>query len=168
VRALLEREPQLWFSVSATDRAPRPGELDGRDYHFMTREEFDHTRDTGGFLEWFEVYGDLKGTPRAPVEEHLAVGDDVLIEVDVHGALAIRDAFPDAFVVFIRAPSRDAQRERLRRRDPDAPPEVLARRLEEADAEERLTDHFDATVINDDLEHAVDEVQALLNQPRRT
>jgi guanylate kinase len=166
VRALLARETQIWFSVSATDRAPRPGEGDGRDYHFITREEFERTRDEGGFLEWFEVYGDLKGTPRAPIEEHLAAGDDVLIEVNVNGALAIRDAFP-AFVVFIRAPSRDAQRERLRRRDPDAPPEVLARRLEEADAEERLADHFDATVVNDDLERAVDEVQALLDQQRR-
>jgi guanylate kinase len=167
VRALLEREPHLWFSVSATDRARRPGEVDGRDYHFTTRDEFERTRDEGGFLEWFEVYGDLKGTPRAPIEEHLAAGDDVLIEVNVQGAIAIRDAFPDVFVVFIRAPSRDEQRERLRRRDPDAPPEVLARRLEEADAEERLADRFDATVVNADLEAAVDEVQALLDQQRR-
>ncbi len=166
MRALLEREPDLWFSVSATDRAPRPGEVNGRDYHFITRDDFERTRDHGGFLESFDVYGDLKGTPRAPVEEHLAAGDDVLIEVDVQGALAIRDAFPDAFVVFIRAPSRDAQRERLRRRDPDAPPEVVARRLEEADAEERLADRFDATVVNADLEHTVDEVQALLDRQR--
>jgi guanylate kinase len=168
VRALLEREPQLWFSVSATDRRPRPGEVDGRDYHFITREEFERTRDDGGFLEWFDVYGDLKGTPRAPIEEHLAAGDDVLIEVDVHGALAIRDALPNAYVVFIGAPSRDAQRARLRRRDPDAPPDVLARRLEEADTEERQADRFDATVVNDDLERAVDEVQALLDQQRRS
>jgi guanylate kinase len=167
VRALLEREPHLWFSVSATDRAPRAGEVDGRDYRFLTRDEFQRTRDDGGFLEWFEVYGDLKGTPRAPIEEHLAAGDDVLIEVNGQGAVAIRDPFPDAFVVFIRAPSRDAQRERLRRRDPDAPPEVLARRLDEADAEERLADRFDATVVNDDLDRAVDEVQALLDQQRR-
>jgi guanylate kinase len=167
VRALLEREPDLWFSVSATDRAPRPGEVDGRDYRFLTRDEFERTRDEGGFLESFDVYGDLKGTPRTPIEEHLAAGDDVLIEVNVQGALAIRDTFPDAFVVFIRAPSRDEQQARLGRRDPDAPPDVLARRLEEADTEERLADRFDATVVNADLDRTVDEVQALLDQQRR-
>jgi guanylate kinase len=167
VRELLAREPALWYSVSATDRAPRPGEVDGRDYRFVSRDEFERLRDHDGFLEWFEVYGDLKGTPRAPVDEHLAAGDDVLLECDVQGALAVRAALPDAFVVFIRAPSRAVQRERLHHRDPDAAPDVLERRLDEADAEEQRAPRFDAVVVNDDLTHAVDEVVDLLHRQRQ-
>ncbi len=119
--------------MSATDRPPRTGEVEGVDYRFLSTEEFARLRDEGGFLEWFEVYGDLKGTPRAPVEEHVAAGDDVLIEVDVQGALAIRRTLPDAVLVFVRPPSREVQRERLRARDPDADPADLERRLAAAD-----------------------------------
>jgi guanylate kinase len=113
------------------------------------------------------VYGDLKGTPRAPIEEHLAAGDDVLVECDVQGAFAIREQLPDAYVVFVRAPNRGEQRARLRRRDPDASPETIQRRLEEADAEERLADRFDAVVVNDDLATAVDEVVRRFEARRR-
>ena len=165
-RELLRREPDLWFSVSATDRPPRPGEVDGRDYHFMTRPQFEALRDAAGFLEWFEVYGDLKGTPRAPVEEHLAAGDDVLIECDVQGARAIRQALPNAYVVFVRAPSRAQQRARLAQRDPSATRESIERRLEEADVEEQAANDFDAIVVNDDPARAVDEVVALLEARR--
>jgi guanylate kinase len=167
LRALLEREPQLWFSVSATDRPQRPGEVDGRDYRFVTKEEFRRLRDDGGFLEWFDVYGDMKGTPRSPVEKHLANGDDVLLEVDVQGALAVRDVFPDALLVFLRPPSRDVQRERLLDRDPDADPQDLERRLAEADAEEARAAEFDAVVVNDDLEQAVAEIQRIVDARRR-
>jgi guanylate kinase len=153
--------------VSATDRPRRPDEVDGRDYRFLSRAEFEALRDAGGFLEWFEVYGDLKGTPRGPIEEHLAAGDDVLVEADVQGALAIREQLPDAYVVFVRAPSRADQRERLRRRDPGATPAALERRLEEADAEERLADRFDAVVVNDDLATAVDDVVRRFEARRR-
>ena len=166
MREILTREHNLWFSVSATDRPPRPGEVDGRDYRFVSRDEFERIRDEGGFLEWFEVYGDLKGTPRVPVEEHLAAGDDVLIECDVQGALAIRAAFPRAFVVFVRAPSRTVQRDRLLGRDPHADPEVLERRLDEADTEEQLAAEFDAVVVNDDLDRAVHEILTLLERER--
>ena len=166
MRELLAREPALWFSVSATDRPPRPGEVDGRDYRFVSREEFERTRDQDGFLEWFEVYGDLKGTPRAPIEQHLAAGDDVLIECDVQGARAIREALPTAFVVFVRAPSRAVQRDRLVGRDPDAAPDALERRLDEAATEEQLAARFDAVVVNDDLDRAVDDVAALLERER--
>ena len=162
---MLRREPQLWFSVSVTNRARRRDEVDGRDYRFLSTAEFERLRDEGGLLESFEVYGDLKGTPRAPIEEHLAAGDDVLVEVDVHGALAIRDQLPDAFVVFVKAPSRAAQRERLEHRDAGTTPEA---RLAEAEAEERLAGRFDAVVVNDDLERAVDEVVALLDARRRS
>jgi guanylate kinase len=150
--------------VSATDRPPRPGEVEGRDYRFLSTEEFERLRDGGGFLEWFEVYGDLKGTPRAPIEEHLAAGDDVLVEVDVQGALAVQQQLPEAFTVFVRAPSRVVQRARLQERDAGATPDE--RRLEQAEAEERLADRFDAVVVNDDLARAVDEVVALLHARR--
>ena len=166
VRRLLERRPDLWFSVSATDRSPRPGEEHGRDYEFVSSDEFERIRDAGGFLEWFEVFGDLKGTPRAPIEEHLAAGDDVLIEVDVNGALAIRDAFPDVLLVFVKPPSREVQRRRLLERDPNADTDELERRLAEADAEEALGATFDVQVINDDLDRVVDEIEALLDARR--
>jgi guanylate kinase len=163
VRALRDRRPDLWWSVSATDRAPRAGEIDGVDYRFLTHEEFCRLRDEGGFLEWFEVYGDLKGTPRAPVEERLAAGEHVLIEVDVQGALAIRAALPDATLVFIKPPSREVQRERLRARDPHADPADLERRLAAAEAEEAHEPEFDEVVVNDDLDRAVDRIVALLD-----
>ena len=145
-----------------TNRAPRPGEVEGRDYHFISTEEFDALRDAGGLLESFEVYGDLKGTPRAPIEEHLAAGDDVLVEVDVNGARAIREALPDAFIVFVRPPSRAAQTARLRARDPGASDATLARRLAEAAAEEAQAGGFDAVVVNDEAARAVGELEALL------
>jgi guanylate kinase len=165
VRRLLSRDPRLWFSVSATTRSRRADEVDGRDYLFLDREEFERLRDAGGFLEWFDVYGDLKGTPRAPVEEHLAAGGDVLLEVDVQGALAVRQAYPDAVLVFVKAPSRDEQRRRLVERGEDDP-EAIERRLARADAEEALADRFDAVVVNDDPDRVADEVAAILRAHR--
>ena len=166
VRGLLERDPNLWFSVSMNTREPRPSERQGVDYWFVDRAEFERIRDEGGFLEWFAVYDDLKGTPRAPVDEHLAAGDDVLLELDVQGARAVKAAHPDALLVFVRPPSREEQRERLFARDPDADAETLERRLDEAEAVERAASDFDAVVVNDVLSRAVDEVAAIL-QARR-
>ena len=153
--------------MSATDRARRPDEVDGRDYHFVSRDAFEALRDRGGFLEWFEVYGDLKGTPRAAIEEHLAAGDDVLVEVDVQGALAIREQLPDAFIVFVKAPSRSEQRQRLLDRGAAADPASLERRLDETAAEEHLADRFDAVVVNDDIDRAVDTILELRETRRR-
>lgn len=133
----------------------------------MSSEEFRQIRDAGGFLEFFDVYGDLKGTPRVPVEEHLARGDDVLLEVDVQGAMAVREIFPDALLVFVRPPSREVQRRRLLERDPAEDPTVLERRLAEADAEEARAGLFDAVVVNDDLGRAVLELQELVRDRRR-
>ena len=103
-------------------REPRPGERQGVEYWFVDRAEFERTRDEGGFLEWFEVYDDLKGTPRAPVDQHLAAGDDVLLELDVQGARAVKAAYPDAVLVFVKPPSREEQRARLFARDPRPTP----------------------------------------------
>jgi guanylate kinase len=166
-KELLRRDPRLAWSVSATTRDPRPGEVDGVDYRFLTPGDFVALRDAGGFLESFEVFGQWKGTPRAPVEERLASGHDVLLEIDVQGAMAVREEIPEALLVFVRAPSREVQRERIVARGADDE-EQLARRLAGAEAEEALADRFDAVVVNDDLDTAVDEVAAILSRRRRT
>ena len=114
MRGLRASDPGLRWSVSWTTRAKRAGEVEGADYHFVTRAEFERLRDAGGFLEWFEVYGDLKGTPLQYVVDELEAGHDVMVEVDVQGALAVKQALPEALLVFVRAPSREEQRRRLR------------------------------------------------------
>ncbi len=151
----------MWLSLSTTTRSPRPGEVNGRDYQFVDRAEFERIRDAGGFLESFEVYGELKGTPRAPIEEHLAAGVDVLLELDVQGALAVRSEFPEALLIFVSAPSRSSLRARLVSRGQDDPDQIT-RRLAEADGEEAHVGEFDAVVVNDDLVRAVAEVADIL------
>jgi guanylate kinase len=170
IRRLLERRPDVRYSVSMTTRAPRPSEVDGKDYFFVTRDDFVDLRDAGGFLEWFEVYGDLKGTPRAAVEAELAAGHDVLLEVDVQGAMAVKEQFPDALLIFVKPPSREVQRQRFldrHRDDPAFDPADLERRLAKADAEEALASRFDEVVVNDDLDRAVAQVAAILDARRR-
>jgi guanylate kinase len=164
-KLLLEQDPKLHWSVSATTRDPRPGEVDGVDYRFLSRQQFEALRDAGGFLEWFDVYGQLKGTPREQVERRLAAGEDVLMEVDVQGAMAIREQIPDALLVFLAAPSREVQRARLLERGADDD-EQMARRIAQAEAEEGFADRFDAVVVNDDADTAVSEVAAILNALR--
>jgi guanylate kinase len=166
VRRLLELDPSIWVSVSATTRSPRAGEVDGREYWFLDPDEFQRRADAGGFLESFPVFGARYGTPREPVEARLAAGVDVLAEVDVHGALAIRAAFPEALLVFIKPPSREVLRTRLLTRDPSADPDELEGRLAEADAEEALAASFDRIVVNDDLDRAAHETHALLQAGR--
>ena len=165
VAGLLARDPGLWASVSYTTRPPRPDEIDGVDYHFVTRAEFEALRDSGGFLEWFEVFGDLKGTPRAPVEERLAAGGDVLLEIDVQGALKVRQGFPEALLVFVKPPSPEELRRRLASRGTESPAD-LERRLAAAAEEEAQAGEFDAVVVNDDVDQAVGQVAGILAGPR--
>ena len=162
VARLRELVPDLWESISYTTRPARPSEVDGRDYCFVTREAFEALRDAGGFLEWFEVFGDLKGTPRGPVEDHLADGDDVLLEIDVQGALKVREQFADAVLVFVRPPSLEVLRARLEGRGTETE-EALARRLAEAERELARAPEFDHVVVNDDLERVVAEVAGILS-----
>jgi guanylate kinase len=169
-KLLRAREPHLRWSVSWATRPARPGEVDGDDYFFRTHEAFEKLRDAGGFLESFEVYGDLKGTPREPIERWLAAGDDVLLEVDVQGALRVKEALPEALLVFVKTASREEQRRRLEARAHDTP-EAIERRLAKAEAEERIAGEvFDAVVVNDDPERATGEVAGILagrrSQPR--
>lgn len=164
---LLAQDRGLRWSVSWTSRAARPGEREGVDYHFVTREEFESLRDRGGFLEWFEVYGDLKGTPRQYVLDEMAAGHDVMLEIDVQGALAVKAQIPEALLVFVRAPSRAEQRRRLESRGTEDPDKV-ERRLREAEDEERIgAERFDFVVVNADLDQAVREVAGILEDRRR-
>jgi guanylate kinase len=159
--------PELQWSVSWTTRPRRPGETDGVDYHFVTREEFERLRGDDGFLEWFEVYGDLKGTPARFVRDALGAGHDVMLEVDVQGALAIKAAVPEAVLVFVKAPSRAEQRRRLEARGTEAP-DAVERRLAEADEEERTAEGaFAAIVVNDDVDRAAAEIAGTLDLRRR-
>ena len=168
VRALVARDPSLWVSVSAATRAKRAEEVEGVDYFFMSRKEFLRIRKEDGFLEWFEVYGDLKGTPTQPVEERLAAGTDVLLEIDVQGALAVREKFPDALLIFLSPPNRAEQRRRLEGRAEGDPAQQAAieTRLAQAEVEEALASRFDNVVTNRDSEVAAREVAAILKARR--
>ena len=163
---LREQDPRLRWSVSWTTRPPRPGEIEGVDYHFVTREEFERLRDAGGFLEWFEVYGDLKGTPRRFVVDSLAEGHDVMLELDVQGSLAVRRELPEALLVFVRAPSPEEQRRRIEARGADDPA-AIERRLARAEAEEAIArEQFDAIIVNDDVGRATAALAAIVEARR--
>ena len=166
VRRLLEQNPRMWLSVSATTRAPRVNEQEGREYFFLAPEDFQAQLGADGFLEAFDVFDAKYGTPRAPVQEHLAAGDDVVLEIDVKGAEAIKAAYPAALMIFIKPPSREVLRQRLHDRDPSAGTAELDRRLAEADAEEAAAAAFDAVIVNDDLDRATAEIQTLLDAHR--
>lgn len=158
--ALCREFPELSFSVSATTRTPRPGEVDGRDYHFMSVEEFSRLRDTGHFAEWAKVHGNFYGTPMRPVVDQLASGKDVLFDIDVAGADQLRQVFSDGAYVFILPPSRDELARRLSGRGTETS-ETLARRLANAAGEIAQAARFDYLVVNDDLETALDRLRAV-------
>ena len=163
VRALREKLPDLHFSVSATTREPRPGEVEGVDYYFVTPERFQELIDSGELLEWAEIHGGLhrSGTPSAPVRRAADAGLPVLIEVDLAGARSVKRALPDALSVFLAPPSREALRERLVGRGTETP-ERMARRLATADTELAAQGEFDAVVVNSQLESACAELISLL------
>ena len=163
VGCLRERLPDLHFSVSATTRSPRPGEVDGVDYTFVTPEAFQQLIDDGELLEWAEIHGGLhrSGTPAAPVRDAVAHGHPVLIEVDLAGARAVKAAMPEVLTVFLAPPSWDVLRDRLIGRGTESP-EVQARRLETAKAELAAQDSFDVIVVNSQLESACAELVSLL------
>lgn len=163
VRHLREQVPDLHFSVSATTREPRPGELEGVDYHFVTPERFQQLIDSGELLEWAEIHGGLhrSGTPADPVRRAAAAGRPVLIEVDLAGARAVKQAMPGVLSVFLAPPSREALQQRLAGRGTETP-ERMARRLATAEAELAAQDEFDAVVVNSQLESACAELISLL------
>ncbi|MFC3962954.1 guanylate kinase [Nocardia jiangsuensis] len=162
VRCVREQLPELVFSVSATTRAPRPGEIDGRDYRFVARAEFDAMIAAGDLLEWADIHGGLQrsGTPAGPVRDALAAGHPVLVEVDLEGARSVRRAIPDALLVFLAPPSWDVLVSRLRSRGTESP-EVIERRLETARIELAACDEFDIVIVNDDLTSACEQLVSL-------
>jgi guanylate kinase len=158
--------PELWFSVSATTREQRPGEVDGRDYHFVTPAEFDRMVAGGELLEWANIHGGIhrSGTPRAPIEQRLASGRSALVEVDLQGARELRATVPEAFLVFLSPPSWDDLVERLTGRGTE-PPDVVERRLRTAKEEIAAQDEFDAVVVNTNVRDAARELLTLMANP---
>jgi guanylate kinase len=163
VRRLREQVPDLHFSVSATTRAPRPGEVDGVDYHFVSPGEFQQLIDRGDLLEWADIHGGLhrSGTLAAQVASAADAGHPVLIEVDLAGAKAVKKAMPAAVTVFLAPPSWEALEQRLVGRGTETP-EVMARRLATARAELAAQGEFDVVVVNSQLESACAELVSLL------
>ncbi len=159
-KRLLE-DPGYCFSVSATTRQPRAGEVDGRDYHFLSRDEFREKVRQGAFLEHAEVHGNMYGTLREPVEEQVAAGIHVLLDIDVQGALQLKAQGVPGLYLFIAPPSFEELRRRLVGRGTDAP-EVIERRLQKAEDEYRERVKYDHVVTNDDLDRAVAEVRDLI------
>jgi guanylate kinase len=163
VRCLRERIPDLVFSVSATTRAPRPGEVDGVDYHFVTPARFQQLIDDSALLEWADIHNGLhrSGTLAGPVREATAAGHPVLIEVDLAGARAVKQAMPEAISVFLAPPSWEALEARLIGRGTETP-EVIERRLATARTELAAQHDFDQVVVNSQLETACTELVSLL------
>ena len=168
IRGLLSRVPALELSVSATTRAPRPGEVDGVDYHFLTPAEFERRIEEGDFLEWASYSGNCYGTLRSEIERRLGDGVPIVLEIEVQGARQVRQAMPSAIAVFIAPPSRDALRTRLVGRGTDSADQV-EERMHTAERELEAQPEFAHVVVNDRLEDATDEleqiVRSALGQP---
>ena len=165
VQALLERESGIALSVSYTSRLPRPGEIDGRHYHFVPREVFERMVEADAFYEHADVHGDLKGTARTAVEPLLAQGRDVLLEIDWQGARQVRAKCPTCVSVFILPPSRAELERRLRARASDSA-ETIARRLANSREEVAHAGEFDYIVVNDQFGDALGDLRAILASRR--
>ena len=161
VRALMERVPELRFSISYTTRRQRPNEVHGRDYFFVPREEFERMAEAGQFLEHATVFGNSYGTARAQVEQSLTSGQDLILEIDWQGARQIRAALPECCSIFILPPSRAELERRLRGRGTDTE-EVIVRRLGEAADDMGHWQEFDYVVVNDVFECALDQLSAIV------
>jgi guanylate kinase len=153
IKASLQAVPELAYSVSATTRRPRPGEVDGVDYLFLSRKEFERWIEEGRFLEWAEYSGNLYGTPEQKVEEFLEEGKSVILELELQGARQVHIKRPDAVMVFVRAPSLEETRRRLTGRATETE-EALESRLATAVGEVAAVDEFDHEVVNEDREKA--------------
>lgn len=165
VRALLADAPLMQLSVSFTTRAPRPGEVDGRDYFFVDAACFERRREAGEFLEWAEVHGNLYATSRAWIEDRIAAGVDIVLEIDWQGAVQVQRLFPDAIGVFIVPPSIGVLRERLTQRGQDTA-EVIERRVAAAEAELKQAHRFQYVIINQDFATALAELRTLVEAAR--
>ncbi len=161
VKRALSTIPNIQFSVSATTRKIREGEIDGRDYHFLDIPEFERRKDAGELLEWAQVYKNFYGTLKAPVIEALNAGESILLEIDQQGAAQVKAQMPQAISIFILPPTMASLESRLRGRNTDSD-EIIARRLKEAQDQIDHCGSFDYLVINDDLESASDQFMSIL------
>lgn len=163
VQRLRKEVEDLYFSVSMTTRDPRPGEVDGTDYFFVSRDDFQNRIDAGEMLEWADIHGGLQrsGTPAAPVREALDAGRPVLVEVDLAGARNIKEIMPEAVTVFLAPPSWEVLVQRLTGRATETE-DVIARRLQTARAELAAQDEFDDVIVNNDLDEAVQGISDIL------
>jgi guanylate kinase len=161
IAELLERVPDLELSVSATTREPRDGEQDGREYHFLSPEEFDNRVEAGDFLEFATYSGNRYGTLRSEIERHLNAGHSVVLEIEVQGARQVRAAMPESVQIFIAPPEPAALRDRLLARGKDSP-EAIDARLAVAAQELAAKDEFAYQVVNDELDRAADELQRMV------
>ncbi len=161
LRSLLARHPELYFSISATTRQPRPGEVEGVHYYFVSREKFEQMVTAGELLEWAEFAGNYYGTPRTPVERQIQQGRSVILEIEVVGARKIYHTFPTALRLFLLPPSLAELERRIRARGQDSE-EAIARRLERAKAEIDAADEFDVQIVNDNLETALARLEAAI------
>lgn len=156
----LIEDPRVVYSVSATTRTPRPGEVHGEDYHFLSKEDFRTRIEAGDFIEHAEVHGNMYGTLRAPMEAAIAEGKVYLVEIDVQGALQLKALDVPGIYVFVAPPSFEELRKRLVGRNTETP-EALERRLAKAEDEYRERVKYDHVVVNDELDRAVEEIRAL-------
>lgn len=163
VARLREEVPDVWVSVSATTRAPREGEIDGTHYFFMSRDDFMRMVEEGGFLEWAEYAGNCYGTPCARVKERIEQGAQVILEIDVQGGFQIREKIPEAKLVFVEPPSLEVLEERLRGRGTEAN-NVVESRMQAAKVELSRKMEYDIRLVNDDLEEAVQQLVAYVNE----
>ena len=166
VRELVSRDPEgLSLSVSVTTRAPRPGEVDGVDYFFVDDDAFDRMVRAGELLEWAEIVGHRSGTPRGFVEDRMAAGRDVVLEIDVVGASQVRERVPGSVLIFVDPPSMEELERRLRGRGTETEDRIRVR-LETADWELEQREWFDHVIVNDDLERASSQVAAIIDASR--
>ncbi|ATE61795.1 guanylate kinase [Thauera sinica] len=165
VRGLLQRDERVQLSISYTTRPPRPGEEDGREYHFVDIPTFRTLRDRGEFLEWAEVHGNYYATSKVWLKEQIAAGRDTLLEIDWQGAQQVRKVFPDAVGVFILPPSLEELERRLRGRNTDSD-DVINRRLLAARGEMRHVSEFDYVIINNELQIALEDLVAVVRAAR--
>lgn len=161
VQSLLIRHCEIYLSVSATTRTPRPGEVNGEDYYFVSRQQFEQMIAAGELLEWAEYAGNYYGTPKTSVQEQIEQGKLVLLEIEVVGARLIKETFPHALRIFILPPSTAELERRLRNRGKDTEAAIL-RRLERAREELLASNEFDWQIVNDDLETALEEIEVII------
>ena len=161
VRSLLARHPDIILSISVTTRAPRVGEIDGKDYYFVSLDQFQEMVENGALLEWAKFANNCYGTPKQAVEEQINLGKSVLLEIELEGARQIRQSFPQALTIFILPPSWEELERRLRSRAQDSE-SAINLRLERAKTEIAAAGEFDYQVINDDLETTITQLENLI------